>query len=1046
MGRSSSKRSRTSQAPNFLAPANPYSSEEEEEEKKKKKKEDGLRQDHAQHVLSHVGRMEDGSWLPDTTSGQMGLDPTARGDLTVPSLKEMEEKRQIDEKNAEVSSWLEKSEAGSEVDEEADAATLSRRRRSTRPKPRAHSTGARTGTIRLGVPDDSGIPGPGILLDEDSEAEYTDDSASLTSADGASTSPAADVDVYSHESEGYFPSVAEVTSEQEEPLPQQFIRARLWQDVVRGPILHDVIYQPTTSNAAIYKYDQLAAKWETASRAATWGTRRRLSETDVQSIISGQSVRKLSLARKTRERGNSIVKQASKLIPRRSSSNAKKRDPVMARDNSSTESVQKKHAEIVSSLKSLQRIPSIGKAPKSPSLNTGSAFLAMTGQLTAVGRSTSATPETGGFPPGPWSALKRQRSKSEIPRTKSSGTPGLVELMGHHGGPPVPNLASPTQEESRVAKRPQERGADDDGEDADEEEEVIVDQGVRIDLKVKTDNIVPNLDGFRTHARELNPRLEMFLLERIAVEQVRRYKKLVENKVKHTHAVKNLRQCSSKSFCFELGGEAEDLPPRSSTKDPDAPCAQFQVSGNGDSDGDANTFAEGIVTAALFPPGIPLPPVKKLPAELECSLCFQVKKCQKPSDWTKHVHEDVQPFTCTFPLCSDSRSFKRKADWVRHENERHRHLEWWRCNMPECSHICYRKDNFVQHLVREHKKREPKVKSRGSASNSQAQPEADAVAAWQAQIQEAEIQEVWKLVDVCHFETQKKPRDEACKFCGNVCNSWKKLTVHLAKHMEQIAMPVLELVKRREVSADTIISPVERSSRQQGIANPATSPEGKMKAEPNALSPYVMNITPQPAGLQATQSPGSYSQDSRYTRSMQNSPNFSHTPASAYDHQAGMQAPGMAQFAQMHDLPANMSYGPYQNAQQAPSSSFVPININTGGPSASTYPPPFNAGRRSPHPMVANSSRSHPGFLQVNTMYNGQPAPPPQQTVYSSPTDTASYAAQFDVGMDQLQNYTGTMAYDQNRMSAGMVLPPNLAYDPQHDPPFLGQSYPYTSQ
>jgi hypothetical protein len=1044
MVRSLSKRSRTSQSSNFLAPANRHSSEDDDEEEEQEKEAEH-RESQIGKMSSHIPRTVDGSWLPSTAGGQTGLDPTARGDIYVPSLKEIEEKRVVDEKNAEVASWLAKSEAGSELGEEAETGSRSRRVGSKRIKPRAHSTGARISALAPGVPDDSAIPGPGALLDEDSEVAYTEGSASSASVDDAPASPPADVDVHYHETgQGYFPSVTEAVSEQEEPLPRQFIRAQPWQDVLRGPVVHDAINQPTTSNAAMYKYDQLAAKFETASRAATWGTRRRLSETDIQSIISGQGVMKLSLAQKTRERGNSIVKQASKLLPRRSSSNAKKKDSDGTQDGPATEAAHKKQTDTLSSFKSLQRIPSIGKASKSPPMKTGGAFLAMTGPLTAVGRSTSATSDTGSFPSGQMKNLKRQRSKSEIPRNKSSGTPGLTELLTNLGGPPVPTLVSPMQEKKSGERGLQQRVDDEGEEEGEEEEEAPADQGVKIDLKVKTDHIVPNHDGFRAHVRQLNPRLEPFLADRIVMEQVRRYKKLVENKVKHTHAVKNLKHCPSNSFCLALGGEAKELPPRSSAKDPEATCAQFQVSGNGDSEGETNTFAEGIVTAALFPVGIPLPPVKKLPAEFECSLCFNVKKFQKPSDWTKHVHEDVQPFTCTFPHCSEARSFKRKADWVRHENERHRHLEWWKCNMPDCNHICYRKDNFVQHLVREHKKREPKVKSRGSTS-SKAKPEADSVAAWQAQLYDQEVEEVWKLVDTCHFETLKKPKEEVCKFCGNVCNSWKKLTVHLAKHMEQIAMPVLDLVKRREVAPDTIISPTERSNRQQHISN-AASPEGNMKVEPNGLSPYVMSVTPQHAGLQGMQSPSSYSQDSHYTHSLQNSPSFSHTPASAYDQPIMMQAAGMAQFAQRHNLPANLSYGPYQNARQA--SSF--ISINTPGSSANTYPPASNAVRGSPQQMIPNTSRSHPGLAPVDTMYV---APlPAQQAMYSSPTDSGPFAAQFDMGMDQMQNYTtNTMAYDQNGMPAAINMPQNLIYDPQQGPPFLasqatGQSYSYTSQ
>jgi hypothetical protein len=1034
MARSSSKRSRASQSSNLLVPANQFESDDENEEKQ---------QPSEQRPAALIARRADGSWLPSSESGQTGIDPTDRADVYVPSLKEIEEKSLLDEKNAEITSWLEKSEAGSDAGAEGDTTSKSRGRRLSRPKPRAHSTGARVDAARLGIFNDSVIPGPGALIDEDSEDDYTTDSASHDSAISRSRSPPATVDIQVHEEDqDYFPPVEDIPPDQEEPLPTQFFRARPWQDPLRAPMPDGTNNQPATSNAAIYKYDLQAAKFETASRAATWGTRRRLSETDIQSIISGQSIRKLSLAQKTRERGNSIVRSASKLIPRRSSSTSKKKDSDAQQDNLSSEPGQKRVGDALSSFKPLQRISSIGKGSKSPTLNTTSAFLAMTGQITAVGRSTSATPDTGGFPAGPFKALKRQRSKSELPRTRPAATPQLSEFMTNHGAPPIPTVASPNQESAPVEVLSHERVAGGDVGQEDEEDDAMLDQGVKIDLKVRIDNIVPNIDGFRTHARQLNPRLEPFLAERIVQEQVRRYKKLVENKVKHTHAVKNLKQCSSHVFCFELGGEAKPLPPRMSTKDPDATCGQYQVAENGDSEGEVNSFPEGVVTAALFPPGIPLPPVKRLPAEFECSLCFKVKKFHKPSDWTKHVHEDVQPFTCTFPVCAEARSFKRKADWVRHENERHRHLEWWQCNLPECNHICYRKDNFVQHLVREHKKREPKVKSRGSTS-SKVKPDSDPMAKWQAQVEDEEIQEVWKLVEMCHSETRKRPRDEVCKFCGNVCNSWKKLTVHLAKHMEQIAMPVLELVRRREVSPDTIISPVERNNRQQQIPH-STSPGGNMKTEPNGHSPYVMNVTPHHQGLQAVHSPGTYSQDSRYTHSMQNSPSFTHTPTSSYDPHAVLQPPDMNQFAQMHNLPANMSYGPYQGVRQA--SSFIPIN--TPVTAASTYPPLFNSVRRSPQPVSQNRLRSQPPYLQGNSVYDVQAQP----HMYSSPTDSGPYPAQFELSMDSMQQYTSNgMGYEANGMTTSMPMPQGPIYDPDQGSPFdptpsNGRGYSYPPQ
>ena len=218
-----------------------------------------------------------------------------------------------------------------------------------------------------------------------------------------------------------------------------------------------------------------------------------------------------------------------------------------------------------------------------------------------------------------------------------------------------------------------------------------------------------------------------------------------------------------------------------------------------------------------------MPPIRNLPAEFECQLCFKAKKFQKPSDWTKHVHEDVQPFTCTYDKCKEPKSFKRKADWVRHENERHRHLEWWICQVEDCRHPCYRKDNFLQHLVREHKLPEPKQKTK-------------------AAIKKARLTEpAWVLLEQCHHETKNRPQDEPCKFCGKSFPTWKKLTVHLAKHMEHISLPILRLVEERAVDANTIISPVEN------VISPVT-PISMTKLENSPGSFNLMNIPNMPNG------------------------------------------------------------------------------------------------------------------------------------------------------------------------------------------------------
>ena len=307
-----------------------------------------------------------------------------------------------------------------------------------------------------------------------------------------------------------------------------------------------------------------------------------------------------------------------------------------------------------------------------------------------------------------------------------------------------------------------------------------------------------------------------------------------------------------------LGGEPHYLPSKIHNKEPQLSHTGFTVASLGPSDNDANAPTDGIVTPSQFPDGVPMPPINRLPAEFECSLCFKVKKFLKPSDWSKHVHEDVQPFTCTFVNCVEPKSFKRKADWVRHENERHRQLEWWMCNLLDCSHKCFRKDNFVQHLVREHKLPEPKIKTMKPSKPAVRGPSAQKARKQMEEQSEEfpeEIDQVWRLVEECRHETPKNPTDEPCTFCGNVCNSWKKLTVHLAKHMEQISMPVLAIVDHMPVTPETIISPIERSSQQPSMSPSITSPFPHSSAPEACYSnpppPFSSNFVPM-------QSPGAY--------------------------------------------------------------------------------------------------------------------------------------------------------------------------------------------
>ncbi|KAF2459912.1 hypothetical protein BDY21DRAFT_280864, partial [Lineolata rhizophorae] len=736
-----------------------------------------------------ANRNEDGSWKVNQTSGQAGLGPADRDEIKeveVPSLKEAEEKRQIAEKNAEVQEWLTKNDVGSDAGTDGSS-TIVGNRRSTSGRPRAKSANdaALRSTVGLGLPDDSGLPGPGALIDEQSdlgEYDYSDDE------------DPAPIDV----AESNTDDTAQLTQAPQADENSQ-TATKPWIDPPVKQEPTDSRYQPPTSSAAMMRFHQRARDIESASLAATIGSRR-LSETDLASLSQVGGVTKplpdiadKNEPKERRDRRNSFFNQFG--FKRTNSNNLKRKG------GQSSPSPHPPEPAIPSQPSGPKRIGSWGR-PKSPKLNTNVPPSSKDVTPTsAAGATTSA---------GPWAqaknVIRRSRSRSDLGRS-----PGLAELMTQHGGPPLPTLATPSADADHGLPPPVPPKKSRAFDDEDDEDASPVD-AVTMDLQVRTIPIIPTPEGFKSHAIELNPRLVEYMVERVAQEQIRRFKRLQECKVKHLNHVRN-KNCPSGKFCFALGGESKSLPPRASNKDGDVPFMGFQVISSGASDDGQEDLKEGTMVPAQFPPGVPIPPVKRLPAEFECPLCFKVKKFFKPSDWTKHVHEDVQPFTCTFPNCSEPKSFKRKADWVRHENERHRQLESWTCNINDCQHQCFRKDNFVQHLVREHKVPEPRART-GRASNKAGDNQN-----WGGQ---DHSEQVWDLVDACRNDTIKQPKDEPCRFCGNICNSWKKLTVHLAKHMEQISMPILPLVEQKNLHADSVISPVEPHSHAPSLS-PARS-------------------------------------------------------------------------------------------------------------------------------------------------------------------------------------------------------------------------------
>ena len=1013
-------------------------------------------------------------------AGRSGLDPDARyqvSDREIPNFKDNEQIEQIAMKNIDVEEWLDRSENGS--DGEVDAPP--KKPTSTGKRQRARSTGTQSlsyenlGKFETTVKD-SHIPGPGVLLREESgedEEEDDDDEYGLASL-SEPESPLSPKAVPINE----IPGEGKPGNYDELPNQPALYRAKVWQDPIYDSSNPEVKLQPLTANDAMMRFEQRAESLDAMSRRGTWGSRR-LSESDLHGLLH-----KLSFSEKTsisgkdrRDRPSSFLQQAAAKLVHRRSSVMRRQDSQIRREQMSVRPSVQEHSrnESIGNHKEslavppssppsgLGRMSSLSKRPRSPKINTGSAVAAMAFQTGALGVggsiSATATPQPSG-----WNSLKRQRSKSDVNGLNHAQghSSSLADMWTQQGGPPMPSLAASPAGLIKKEETFAPTGLADAEPEEEDEDEVMEDAGVTMDLSIRLDSIIPTLEGFKSNIRQLNPRLPPFMFDRIAQEQLRRFKKLLDFKIKHVQAV-TIGKCDSGKHCLELGGEPTYLPSKSNGRESEVSHPGFSVAGLGQSDEDVNALAEGIVTPAQFPPGVPMPPVKRLPAEFECSLCFKVKKFHKPSDWSKHVHEDVQPFTCTFATCAEPKSFKRKADWVRHENERHRQLEWWMCNMNDCSHRCYRKDNFVQHLVREHKLPEPKVKTSKAGKPAVRGPSSQKTRMKKEHGDDPddEIDQVWKLVDECRHETPKNPKDEACKFCGNVCNSWKKLTVHLAKHMEQISMPVLGVVKQKEVTPETIISPIEQRLAAQNSMSPTMqSPWGSQtgQASQSAFSMPISNVNsgyPTSGNISTTAgglTPGSNyfsAADQQMSTYQRVSPN-TYPPPSHTQHSSTSYTPRPSPLNPMSSYGSQNSHNnpPYS---ASPASHFNSVNRGISQSPVSSSDSMYGGIVASTVPM----SHQPPSLYDANDGYQYMAQ---QQQTFQSPVDTQGTGYQFSQapsGYTQQIPASSPYTHTASSYPPQRTPPSNYVHNSQMSPPvssYRGQqttpptSYPQPSQ
>ncbi|PLB37195.1 putative C2H2 finger domain protein [Aspergillus candidus] len=87
---------------------------------------------------------------------------------------------------------------------------------------------------------------------------------------------------------------------------------------------------------------------------------------------------------------------------------------------------------------------------------------------------------------------------------------------------------------------------------------------------------------------------------------------------------------------------------------------------------------------------------------IQCEFC--TKRTRLRCEMKKHKKRHERPYGCTFPNCP--KTFGSKADWKRHENSQHYHLESWRCPLPDgtvpCARVFHRQEIYAQHLKKHH--------------------------------------------------------------------------------------------------------------------------------------------------------------------------------------------------------------------------------------------------------------------------------------------------------------------------------------------------------
>lgn len=707
---------------------------------------------------------------------RQGFTPGQRAQLNeteIPTLEEEEKQREVTATNDSVKQWL----SGTTIKAPKNPPVISY---------------ASNSNVNTAPATKQATVGALVEEEELEESDEDDDWEKRTSlAEDSPPTPRA-----SHDH--VLQTMAEATDADPSSLDVRLRRVNLWTDSPNDDDAASMKHAPESSTGAIERFARRAREVETVSMAATYAPSRRTSRADTESLFSstGISQRKPSYATEDWPSFDEALEPAPEppkhnnifnKMQRKFSKGTNRRRKESQETETGRPSLDTSKRDSQNSIPSIKKTSSSGQPPSQSHHDSSS-------------KPSLAASTVGSFNLSQMKPLfGRNRSRSDLGGDRRNSA--LAQQWAASGGPPVA-FVRPSQEEvaqyeeqaSLAAPVEQDPGPQPDvphlnthgstmiGHEIGEDEDEVVTPTTATAGPARSIEIpaTATLEGFRDHARKVSPKLTPFLLERIAQEQVKRYRILVDLRIEHhQHVINNT--CESGQRCADLGTGPKYLRPLKARADKDEKSSIFQISAETPFHEIEHLNFEETPQLATFPDGIPPPPVKQFPAEFECPICFKIKRLQKPSDWSKHCFEDLYPFICSFGDCSEPKSFNRKADWSRHESERHLKLETWTCCYADCTHVCHRRDNFIQHLVRAHKMVEPKGQG---ARRKTAEDES----------------EVSKLAKECHRDTPKRPEEQGCPFCGNFCNAWKKLAVHLANHMKQINLPLLALIEKEDIS------------------------------------------------------------------------------------------------------------------------------------------------------------------------------------------------------------------------------------------------------